>query len=140
MKDDTRKLFEKAERALRAAQSLLDIGDAEFAAGRAYYAMLFVAEALLYERGQGFSKHGAVQAAFGKEFAKTGLLDAKYHRWLIDAFDMRLQTDYQVDVNVSAPVVETMIEQAREFLAAGRRLLERPANSSEGGGTVGDGG
>ena len=44
-----------------------------------------------------FSKHSAVQAAYGKEFAKTGLLDPKYHRWFLKAFEDRLQTDYGVD-------------------------------------------
>lgn len=40
MREETRKLLEKAERALRAAEVLVRAGDAEFAAGRAYYAML----------------------------------------------------------------------------------------------------
>ncbi len=47
----TAKLLAKAERAIRAARTLLDAGDGEFAAGRLYYAMFYVAEALLFERG-----------------------------------------------------------------------------------------
>ena len=49
MTDETRKLLEKAKRALRAAETLQNAGDAEFAAGRAYYAMLHTAQALLRE-------------------------------------------------------------------------------------------
>lgn len=45
MKEETRKLLAKAERALHAARALLSAGDTEFAAGRAYYAMLYVAQA-----------------------------------------------------------------------------------------------
>ena len=81
MKEASRKLLEKADRAIRAAQTLLDSKDAEFAAGRAYYAMFYVAEALLFERGLQFGKHSAVHAAYGKEFSKAGLLDSKFHRW-----------------------------------------------------------
>lgn len=45
------------------------------------------------KQGLRFRKHGSVHGAFGREFVKTGLLDAKYHRWLLDAFDKRLQAD-----------------------------------------------
>lgn len=123
MKETTQRLLEKAERAIRTGDILLEADEAEFAAGRVYYAMRYVAEALLYERGMAFRKHTAVQAAFGKEFAKTGVLDAKFHRWLLTASDLRLQGDYQALVHVTEEDVETGLRQAREFLAAARELL-----------------
>ena len=46
MKDETLALFEKANRAIEAAETLLNSGYPEFATGRAYYAMFYVAEAL----------------------------------------------------------------------------------------------
>jgi uncharacterized protein (UPF0332 family) len=125
MKDTTRQLLDKAEHAIRAGQILLDSDEAEFAAGRAYYAMRYVAEALLYERGMAFRKHTAVHAAFGKEFAATGLLDPKFHRWLMTASDLRLQGDYDAVARMTHEDVETRLEQAREFLAAGRRFLDK---------------
>jgi uncharacterized protein (UPF0332 family) len=87
--------------------------------------MRYVAEALLYERGMAFRKHTAVHAAFGKEFAATSLLDPKFHRWLMTASDLRLQGDYDAVARVTHEDVETRLEQAREFLAAGRRLLDK---------------
>ncbi|HSL82799.1 MAG TPA: HEPN domain-containing protein [Thermoanaerobaculia bacterium] len=125
MKDTTRQLLDKAEHAIRAGQILLDSDEAEFAAGRAYYAMRYVAEALLYERGMAFRKHTAVHAAFGKEFAATGLLDPKFHRWLMTASDLRLQGDYDAVARMTHEDVETRLEQARELLAAGRRFLDK---------------
>ena len=50
MKEGTRHLLEKAERAIQAADVLLTTIGAEFAAGRAYYAMFYTAEALLHDR------------------------------------------------------------------------------------------
>ena len=97
MKEGTRHLLEKAERAIQAADVLLTTVGAEFAAGRAYYAMFYTAEALLHERDQKFSKHDALHAAYGKEFTKSGLLDPKFHRWLLNAFDVRLQEDYDAE-------------------------------------------
>ena len=47
MKKETRGFLQKAERALRAAEILLREEDAEAAVGRAYYAMLHTAQALL---------------------------------------------------------------------------------------------
>ena len=49
MKEEARKLLEKGRRALHAGETLLREGDYEFAAGRAYYAMLHAAQALLRE-------------------------------------------------------------------------------------------
>ncbi len=127
MKEGTRDLLGKAERAIQASGVLLDSVGAEFAAERAYYAMFYTAEALLHERDQRFSKHSAVHAAYGKELAKTGLLDPKFHRWLINAFDARLQDDYDAQSLVSDERVEEMLDQARVFLEAAREFLqERP--------------
>jgi uncharacterized protein (UPF0332 family) len=124
VKLDTVKLLEKAGRAIRAAEVLLGKGDAEFAAGRAYYAMFYVAEALLNERDLRFQKHGGVHGAFGEHFARSGMIDAKFHRWLLDAFDRRIQADYGLDAVVTTEEADRMVEQAREFLLEGRRFLD----------------
>ena len=129
MKEGTCQLLEKAERAIQAADILLAGTGAEFAAGRAYYAMFYTAEALLHERDQEFSNHGAVHAAYGKEFAKSGLLDPKFHRWLINAFDVRLQEDYEAQTLVSSERVEEMLEQARAFLVAATEFLSHEGSA-----------
>ena len=129
MKEGTRSLLGKAERAIEAATALLRSVGAEFAAGRAYYAMFYTAEALLHERDQRFSKHSGVHAAYGKELAKTGLLEPKFHRWLLDAFDARIQDDYDAESLVSSERVGEMLSHAISFHAAALEFLaeERPA-------------
>ncbi len=124
MKEATGKLLEKASRAIVVAERLLEDEESDFAANRAYYAMFYIAEALLNERGVRFRKHQGVHAAFGKHFAKTGQLDAKYHQWVLSAFKKRIAGDYGMDVVITADQVKQMIEQAREFLEAARRYLE----------------
>lgn len=125
MKPDTQKLLDKASRALRAAETLLNGGDADFAAGRAYYAMFYVTEALLHEKDLRSRKHSGVISLFGEAFAKTGVLDAKFHRWLLDAFDKRILADYGVEATLTRDDAAQMITQAREFLEAAGRLLAR---------------
>jgi uncharacterized protein (UPF0332 family) len=97
----------------------------EFAAGRAYYAMFYIAEALLNEKGLKFNKHSAVHAAFGEHFAKTKEMDVKFHRWLLDSFDKRQAGDYDVDTEIERDVAVNVIHQAREFLEAAREYLEK---------------
>jgi uncharacterized protein (UPF0332 family) len=130
MNEATAKLLDKADRAIAAATSALRDGHIEAGAGRAYYAMFYVAEALLNERGLRFRKHGGVQSAFGEHFAKTGLLDPKYHRWLLTAFNKRISADYDVDAELSPSDVATMLAQAREFQNAARLVIQGDAAST----------
>lgn len=44
---------------------------------------------MLLTKGLTFSKHSAVVAAYGKEFAKTGLLDPKFHLYIIQTQKLR---------------------------------------------------
>ena len=118
MNEYTRKLLDKAMDTIESAELLLDHNKTDVAAGRAYYALFYVAEALLNERGLQFSKHGDVMGAYGKHFSKTKLLDQKFHRWLIEGFDTRLIGDYQVDTEIEMNHVTNMINQAREFYEA----------------------
>lgn len=78
--------------------------------------MFYAAEALLASLGQSFSSHGGVIGAFGREFAKTGKLDAKYHRWLIDNQDIRNIGDYGVGPEIAAEQAAQVIAQAEEFV------------------------
>jgi len=125
MKSETRTLLDKAARAVRAAETMLREGDADFAAGRAYYAMFYAAEALLCEKGLRFRKHGGVHAAFAEQITNAGVLDKKFHRWLLDAFDQRIQGDYGTATVPAAEDVNEAIGRAREFLAAAGGQLEK---------------
>jgi len=132
MNPETQKLLDKAAHAIHAAALLLEGGEPDFAAGRAYYAMFYTAQALLLERGLRFSKHSAVHASFGREFAKTGRLAPRFHRWLLDAFDERIRADYSTGSLLTSEDVQELIARAREFLDAARRYLgEGPARGSE---------
>ena len=73
MSPELEALLNKADRSLAASQRLFEGADYDFAASRAYYAMFYLAEALLLTLRLTFSKHSAVIAAFGQHFVKTGL-------------------------------------------------------------------
>jgi len=125
MKEASAKFMEKAARSVAAADRLTQSGDAEFAVGRAYYAMFYVAQALLNEKGLRFRKHGGVHGAFGEHFAKTGLLDQKYHRWLLEAFSKRVTGDYGVDTDLNSDDARIVIDQAQDLLQAAKEILTK---------------
>lgn len=78
MTKDQSELLEKAKASLKAAKMLANEGFYDFAASRAYYAMFYVAEAFLLDKGMAFSKHAGVHSAFGKHFVKTGLIPEEF--------------------------------------------------------------
>ena len=126
MNKHTQQLLEKSLDVLEASEALLKIGKIDVAAGRAYYSRMRTAEALLFEeKDLSFNKHGDIHAAYGLYFAKTKILDPKFHRWLLDAFDQRIVGDYDVNSGLDNDVVSEMIEQAREFLQAAKAYLEK---------------
>lgn len=87
--------------------------------------MFYVAEALLEDKELHFSKHGGVHGAFGEYYVKSGLLDPKFHRWLLNAFDQRIEGDYGVEIVAIKEDAEKLITQAKEFLETAQKYLEK---------------
>ena len=123
MTPDIEALIRKARKSLGAAKSLIKDNYFDFAASRAYYAMFYVAEALLAVIDQSYNKHSAVISAFGREYAKTGELDSKFHRWLLDAQDFRNIGDYGVDAHISEDDANMVCEWARDFIETAENFL-----------------
>jgi uncharacterized protein (UPF0332 family) len=116
-------LLLRARDSLEAARILQSSGYPGFAASRAYYAMFYVAEALLLGKGLSFSKHSAVHAAFGEHFAKPGLVPIEFHQNLLRAMEARHAGDYGYGGVVTAEQSALQIKRAEEFLRLAERLI-----------------
>lgn len=129
---DENTLLEKASRSLTAAERLLNDGDRDFAASRAYYGLFYVAQALLDSRGLRYSRHGQVVAQYGRQFAKTGDLDPSFHHLLDTAFELRQLADYEAVVEIEEATVRELIGGGRRFLKAAVAYLtpESPAEEA----------
>lgn len=125
MKPEVRELMDKAARSLKTAEKILKDGEVDFAGSRAYYAMFYVAEALLLQRDLSFSSHSAVTANFGKEFAKTGVLNPKFHNYLIKAQDRRNIGDYAIGTHLTKEEVLEILAWAKEFIKAAESYLKQ---------------
>jgi len=123
MIDEVRRFIEKAEHALVVAEDLMRQGHAPDAASKIYYSMFYVTQALLKSEGIEVVKHSAVEAAFGYSFVKTGRIEQRYHRMLINARKIREIADYDIDEEIVEPVASVKVEEGREFLAAMKTYL-----------------
>ena len=109
-------LLDRAEESHQAARVLLDQGFPNFSAAQSYYTMFYLTEALLYSKDMQFSSHSAVIAAFGKELAKTGLLDPKFHRRIIVAERRRETGHYGAESSVTQEEAIESFQWAEEFI------------------------
>lgn len=121
---ETSHLIAKANQSIKAAETLFKKGFFSFTASRAYYAMFYIAEALLLSKSLSYSAHGAVISAFGKYFSKTDLVDKKFHRYLIEGFEIRQVGDYETREEISKEASLEMIKRAKKFLKVGKDYLK----------------
>ena len=123
MTDEQLELLLKARQSFSAAKLLLESGYSDYAASRAYYTMFYIAEAFLAGKGMSFSSHAAVISAFGREFARTDRVPAEFHRFLIDAQDLRNAGDYGRFNAVTAQQASEQITYAQQFLELAQNLI-----------------
>jgi len=125
--DEVQRWMDKARSSLKAGDTLIeDLLFAE-AISRAYYAMFYAAKALLLRDGVDVTKHSAVVAAIGREYVKSGKLDPVSHRLLIEGFDWRQKSDYDVYWIADRDRAERCWHDAQQFVAEIEKLLQAGA-------------
>ena len=123
MTEDQKELIESARDSISAAKVLLSSGFPGYAASRAYYAMFYIAEAFLEGEEMSFSKHSAVISAFGRYFAHTDKVPVEFHRYLLDAQDIRFNGDYGRRSAVTNEQAQEQIDRAEKFLELADRII-----------------
>lgn len=123
MNEEIDALLRMADRSIKGARLLLEDGLYGFAVSRAYYAMFYLATAVLLTKDLNFSKHKAVVAVFGQQFIKTNIFDHKFHKYLVEAFEQRQIGDYEPLEEITKEIAQKNIERAVEFLDAVKDYL-----------------
>jgi uncharacterized protein (UPF0332 family) len=85
--------------------------------------MFYAASALLASKGIARSKHSGVHSAFGEHFVKTGLIEVEYAKMLANAFDSRIDSDYDVLYKTEQALAEEVLEDARRFVDRAEQYL-----------------
>ena len=116
-------LIEGADQAIASARREYEARDAEAASERACVAMLRLAKACLDVDGLTPGPAQAVCIAYGREYGRTGRLYSAYHRWLLDAVDLRKAAAGDVDIEIDLPAVAALLERAEIFRDAVGRFV-----------------
>ena len=106
----------KSEKFLITAEQALKTGDYDSCVSRSYYAMFFMAEAMLLSKNLTASSHKGVISLFGEHFVKTKIFDRNMGKALNDAYDKRLVGDYGVGFIVDEQQAQDLLETARNFV------------------------
>jgi uncharacterized protein (UPF0332 family) len=85
--------------------------------------MFYAASALLASKGITRSKHSAVLAPFGEQFAKTGLIEADYAKAFGHAFDARQDSDYDVTFAADEALAKEVLSEAHRFVNRAAQYL-----------------
>lgn len=130
MKETNRKKYieqlkRRSEESLEEAKLLYKEGHYNGAISRAYYAMFYLAQAVLATKDIARSKHYGVIAAFGEKFAKQGVVSQKFHKLLMEAYEERRVSDYEVGVVRSKNEAKRFLSDAREFCKGIDEYLDR---------------
>ncbi len=88
--------------------------------------MFHAATAALLNKGIVRHSHQGIISYFGREFIKTGLVEPKFHKYLIEAFDLRQESDYQPVAEITQDQANKVIERAKEFLDICKLLCQSP--------------
>ena len=114
MNPKRQKLLEKAEQTLQAARVLRYQGFFDSATSRGDYGMFYIATAFLEGEELSYSRHSAVIASFGQNFARR--VPIEFHRYLIDAQNIRLKADYDVNAQITQKEASQTIDRAEKML------------------------
>jgi len=125
MTEEVKRYLQKAQRSLRVAGELLAKGYFDDSCSKSYYVMFYAAQALLKNSGVDVIKHSAVVAKFGEHFVKTGKIDPRFHRYIIDAKQKREIADYDVFLGIDRKTAEEELGWARNFLAKIKELVKK---------------
>jgi uncharacterized protein (UPF0332 family) len=85
--------------------------------------MFYVAEAFLEGEGMSFSKHSAVIAAFGQHLARPERVPPEFHRFLLEAQELRHRGDYGDRHSVTIEQAQEQIARAERFLQLAERMI-----------------
>ena len=113
---EIRDFTEKAEKFLGTAEQAMNTGDCDSCVSRCYYAMFFMAEAVLLTKSVTASSHKGVISKFGEHFVKTKILDRNLGKALNDAYDKRLVGDYGVGFTVTEQQAKDLLKTAKDFV------------------------
>lgn len=124
MKSEQRHRLLNARDNIKAAQLLAHSHFHDIAVSRAYYAMFYVAEALLLEQLAAIpTQHEAVNTLFLETFSEQSPLFQPYGSYLSDGLEARLRADYAHSEKATLAKAKQHINRAKAFFDLAKHYL-----------------
>ena len=108
--------IQQSKETIELAEFLIGSNKLIVAVNRIYYGMYYALSALALKHKFETSKHAQLIGWFNKEFVATNKVDKSYGKMLRKAFEDRTKGDYDAFVDFSLPVVETKLEDMKQFI------------------------
>lgn len=108
--------IETAYRTFQAANVLAQNGFWNSAVNRLYYAIFYAVNALLVFNEIYTHSHSGMRNQFSRYFIKTGKLDKKYGKLLVQLYDWRQKGDYENLYDFTEDTVNLLFEPVNEMI------------------------
>lgn len=115
--------FEQADEAIEDVKILLEHNRFNASVNRIYYGTFYALSAHVIKYKFETAKHGQLIGWFNKEFVHEGLVDTTYGKMINQAFNRRLKSDYDPQVNFDKSTIEKMYQDMIAFIGKMKSLL-----------------
>lgn len=116
--------YDKALKFLNTSRALLEHGDTDSSANRAYYAVFYAMLAVTALDGFESSKHSGVIAYFNQHYVKTGIFSREISEMIAGASKLRERADYKNFYTTPNEAAEEQIHCAEDVTAMVKPYLE----------------
>ena len=116
--------IEQAEKCISDTEYAMADGRLAMASNRLYYGMFYAMVALGLLRDYKSSKHQQMIGWFNKNFVHTGIFPKHFTRLVKDAFDARVESDYEVSEPITTATLEARLADMKTFISTIKAWLE----------------
>jgi len=114
---------EKAQRTVEDVKFFIENDKLSVAINRIYYGIFYMLSALAVKYQMSTSKHTQLIGWFNKNFVKENKIDRKYAKYVQEAFEKRMKSDYEILINFSKNDVNDLFEKMKETVDEINKLL-----------------
>lgn len=116
--------LEKASEEITNADIALENELYRSAVSAAYYAMFHAARALLAKHELSSKSHSGLISVFSQNFVKPGLVDKNIGRILTDAYNLRIESDYEDFFYLEFDEAQEAVDNAVMFVEYIQRMID----------------
>ncbi len=115
--------LEKSSEEIRNAEIALENKLYRSSVSSAYYAMFHAARALLAKHEMSSKSHSGLISVFSQNFVKPGVIDKNIGRLLTDAYNLRIESDYEDFFYLDIEEAKEAVESAIIFVETIKRII-----------------